>query len=109
MMEGFKDTDEIAEYREKVSALLADIDELHAAGAAAVSRHDEFLAKHKIKSGVGREILLSSQVAPADRRVFSRLFNEYNMMEERLENFEKSQSGSNQSIGARALGNRYRI
>lgn len=109
MIEGFKDTEEIAEYRAKVTALLAGIDELHAVGAAAVQRHDEFLAKHKIKPGIGREVLLSAYVTPTDRRVFGRLFNEYNMMEERLENFKKSQSGSNQSLGARALGNRYRI
>lgn len=108
-MNGFKDIEEISAYRVKVAKLLEDLDALHAAGAKAVRRHDEFMKKHHIEPGIGRKTLLGPRVTARDQAVFRRLLDEFQMIEERLTNREKSQSGKALPVNARAVGNRYRI
>jgi hypothetical protein len=108
-MQGFKDAQEIAEYRAKLAALEEQMKALLESGVAATQRDDEFRKEHKLEPGTGKKKLQGSNVSPAVRVIMGRLIEEYEMMEERLQNYEKSNSGKSESIGARALGNRYRI
>jgi hypothetical protein len=108
-MNGFKDAKEIAEYREKLAKLQVQMDALLAQGAEAMQREDEFLREHKIQPGMGKEKLLGPEVSAEHRVIWQRLMEEYEMMEERLVNHEKSQSGKSLPVSARAIGNRYRI
>ena len=108
-MNGFQDLDEIAAYRAKVTALLERMDSLHAAGADLMKRHDALMAEHHMEHGCGKKTLLGPAVSQRDQAILGRLLLECEFMEERLENYEKSQSGKSVPVNARAVGNRYRI
>jgi molybdenum-dependent DNA-binding transcriptional regulator ModE len=108
-MNGFKDQQEIAEYRRKLAEVQEQIEALLADGTESAAKHEAFMKEHKIQPGSGKKNLLGPGVSSQVRVITSRLMEEYDMMEERLQNYEKANSGKSVPIAARALGNRYRI
>jgi hypothetical protein len=108
-MEGFKDANEMTEYRAKLARLQEQMTALLARGAEATKREDEFREEHKVEPGIGKKTLLGSDFSAQERVIWRRLLEEYDMMEERLTNYEKSQSGASVPVHARAIGNRFRI
>ena len=108
-MNGFKDAQEIAEYRQKLAKLQEQMKTMLEKGADLTKQHEELMKDRKIEPGLGRKKLLGPEVSPEVRVIMRRLMEEYEMMEERLQNYEKSASGKSVPVGARAVGNRYRI
>jgi hypothetical protein len=108
-MNGFKDAQEIAEYREKLAKLQEQMKAMLDAGANTARQYEEFMKEHKIEPGIGKKKLMGPDVSPEVRVIMRRLMEEYDMMEERLQNYTKSNSGKSVPVSARALGNRYRI
>ena len=108
-MNGFKDAQEIAEYREKLAKLQEQMKAMLEQGSQTLSRYGEFMQEHKIEPGMGKKKLMGADVSPEVRVIMRRLMEEYDMMEERLQNYTKSNSGKSVPVSARALGNRYRI
>ena len=90
--------------------LVAQMDALLEQGRAAVAKVDEFYARHGIEPGIGEKMLLSDSLPDAQRVMFSRLFAELEMMEQRIDQLDPNRpGGASASVGARAVGNRYRI
>lgn len=93
--------------------LVIQMDALLAEGRRAMEKADQFYNDHMIEPGIGIKKLLSDEVVDEDRVIFARLFTEIEMMEHRIEQLDPGKndtaSVSTPSVGARAIGNRYRI
>lgn len=90
--------------------LLAQMDALLEKGRQAMEKVDQFYTDTGLVHGIGAKMLLSDEIPEQDRVIFSRLLNEFEMMEQRIVQIESANTPSaNVSISARAVGNRYRI
>ena len=86
------------------------MDAMLANGKALISKVDQFYQEHGLSSGMGEEVLTGTQVPEEHRHVFRRLFAEFRMIEQRLDELDPTSARpSPVAVGARAIGNRFRI
>ncbi len=86
------------------------MDALLAQGRETIAKVEQFYADHGLELGIGEKKLLGDEVSERDRVIFGRLLAEIQMIDQRIDQFDPNKSKSNSpSLGARAVGNRYRI
>lgn len=103
--------EDVAASLNRAREILSKSESVLSEGGAAIARFDAFAEEHDIQPGVGRAALAGERAHPARKQVFESLFFELDHLENRIKEIadESANSDSKPSIGARAVGNRYRI
>ena len=95
---------------ERVQARIQRMDDLLAEGRAAIAKLDAHYEAHGVKPGTGADVLLSDAVPERHRIIFARLLADVERMEERIAELDPASARKAPvGVGARAIGNRYRI
>lgn len=91
--------------------LVADMDALLAQGRELMAKVDQFYQETGLEPGIGEKILLSDAVPVQHRVIFRSLLAELETLDQRIDQMTASNtpSAAAPSVGARAVGNRYRI
>lgn len=103
------DTQEPGE-SERAQAQISRMDALLAEGRAAMARMDELYQAHGIQPGTGARVLLGDDVPERHRIIFARLLADLERMDQRINELDpRNAAPAPVAVGARAVGNRYRI
>jgi hypothetical protein len=102
---------EVADSMNRARAVILKSGEALARAAEAISRFEAFSEKYNIHLVDGREALAGEGAFPARKLVFETLFFELDHLDTRVREMagEVDSAKARPSIGARAVGNRYRI
>ncbi len=97
--------------RPPVEEILADMQAVLDQGREAVARYDEFAQKHGVREGCGIAALTGPNSFPARRAVFGALIHELENLEEGISEVNRKlfPEKAPKAVGARAVGNRFRI
>lgn len=93
-----------------VEARVAAMDAMLASGKTLMAKVDQFYEEHGLAAGMGEQMLTGIEVPEEHRHLFRRLFAEFRMIEQRLDELDPTSARpSPVAVGARAIGNRFRI
>jgi hypothetical protein len=95
---------------ESIDAQIQRMDALLAQGREAMARVDAFYREHDLVPGFGEQMLQSEDVPERHRTIFAKLISELSRIDQRIDELDPNKKTAPPiSVGARAVGNRYRI